>query len=130
MLVELAARVKEGSLCNLGKTAPNPVLSTIRHFREEYEAHINEGRCPAKMCKELIAYYILPDKCERSCDACIGSCPVDAIFSNDDRIKVVDQEKCVKCDNCVVACPPQYAAVVKLSPPEEVAARERGEVAE
>ncbi|MCG8402659.1 MAG: NADH-quinone oxidoreductase subunit NuoF [Firmicutes bacterium] len=130
MLVELAARVKEGSLCNLGKTAPNPVLSTIRHFREEYEAHINEGICPAKMCKDLIAYYILPDKCERSCDACIGSCPVDAIFSNEDRIKVVDQEKCVKCDNCVVACPPQYAAVVKLTPPEEVAARERGEVAQ
>lgn len=127
VLVELAGRVKEGSLCNLGKTAPNPVLSTIKHFRAEYEAHIHEGRCPAKMCKDLIAYYILPDKCERSCDACVGSCPVEAIFSNEDRIKVIDQEKCVKCDSCKVACPPQYAAVVKLSPPGEVATREQKE---
>ncbi len=124
VLVDLAARVKEGSLCNLGKTAPNPVLSTIRHFREEYEAHIHEGRCPSLMCKDLIAYYILPDKCERSCDACVGSCPVEAIFSNEDRIKVIDQEKCVKCDSCKVACPPQYSAVIKLSPPSLVAERE------
>ncbi|KJS13910.1 MAG: NADH dehydrogenase [Peptococcaceae bacterium BRH_c8a] len=127
LLMEMAARVKEGSLCNLGKTAPNPVLSTIKHFRDEYEAHINEGRCPSLMCKDLIAYYILPDKCERSCDACLGSCPVEAIFSNEDRIKVIDQEKCVKCDSCKVACPPQYEAIVKLSPPSEVAAREQGE---
>jgi len=127
LLMELAARVKEGSLCNLGKTAPNPVLSTIKHFRDEYEAHIKEGRCPSLMCKDLIAYYILPDKCERSCDACVGSCPVEAIYSNEDRIKVIDQEKCVKCDSCKVACPPQYEAVVKLSPPSEVAAREQRE---
>ncbi len=126
LLVELATKIKEGSLCGLGKTAPNPVLSTIRYFREEYEAHINEGRCPSLMCKDLIAYYILPDKCERSCDACVGSCPVEAIYSNEDRIKVIDQEKCVKCDSCMVACPPQYKAVVKLSPPHLVAEREKG----
>lgn len=124
LLYRLAGDIKEGSLCNLGKTAPNPVLSTLKYFRAEYEAHINEGRCPALMCKDLIAYYILPDKCERSCDACVGSCPVEAIFSNEDRIKVVNQEKCVKCDSCLVACPPQYKAVVKLSPPGEVARRE------
>ncbi|WP_449240439.1 NADH-ubiquinone oxidoreductase-F iron-sulfur binding region domain-containing protein [Desulfoscipio gibsoniae] len=124
-LTELASKVKAGSLCSLGKTAPNPVLSTIKYFREEYEAHINEGRCPAKMCKDLIAYYILPDKCERSCDACVGSCPVEAIHDNEDRIKVIDQEKCVKCDSCVVACPPQYKAVVKLSPPHLVEEKDK-----
>ncbi|SFG25820.1 NADH-quinone oxidoreductase subunit F [Desulfotomaculum arcticum] len=120
MLMELASKVKEGSLCNLGKTAPNPVLSTLKYFRAEYEAHINEGRCPSLMCKDLIAYYILPDKCERSCDACVGSCPVEAIYDNEDRIKVINQEKCVKCDSCMVACPPQYKAVIKVSPPYKV----------
>lgn len=123
-LLNLAKNVKTGSLCNLGKTAPNPVLSTLKHFRNEYEAHITEGRCPSLMCLNLIAYYILPDKCERSCDACIGSCPVESIFSNEDRIKVVDQEKCVKCKSCMDACPPQYSAVVKLSPPELVQEKE------
>lgn len=126
LLLELAEDVKAGSLCGLGKTAPNPVLSTIKYFRDEYEAHIKEKRCPALMCKDLIAYYILPEKCERSCDACVGSCPVEAIYSNEDRIKVVDQEKCVKCNSCLVACPPQYKAVVKLSPPELVAGKEKG----
>lgn len=126
ILLELAENVKAGSLCNLGRTAPNPVLSTIRHFRHEYEAHVNEKRCPSLMCKELIAYYILPEKCERSCDACVGSCPVEAIFSNEDRIKVIDQEKCVKCNSCMDACPPQYSAVIKLSPPELVKERENG----
>ncbi|MGQ9556400.1 MAG: NADH-quinone oxidoreductase subunit NuoF [Desulfurispora sp.] len=120
LLENLARSVQAGSLCNLGRTAPNPVLSTLRYFRHEYEAHIKEKRCPALMCQDLIAYYILPDKCERSCDACVGSCPVEAIASNADRIKVIDQAKCVKCDSCRVACPPQYSAVVKLSPPEAV----------
>ncbi|MHB1043997.1 MAG: NADH-ubiquinone oxidoreductase-F iron-sulfur binding region domain-containing protein [Eubacteriales bacterium] len=125
LLEELAGAVKSGSLCNLGKTAPNPILSTLRYFRDEYEAHINEKRCPSLMCKDLIAYYILPEKCERSCDACVGSCPVEAIYSNEDRIKVINQEKCVKCDSCLVACPPQYHAVTKLSPPGQVAEREK-----
>jgi len=121
-LYELALDVKAGSLCGLGKTAPNPVLTTLRYFRDEYEAHILEGRCPALMCQELIAYYILPEKCERSCDACIGACTVEAISPNKKRIKVVDQEKCVKCGTCLPACPPQYNAIVKLSPPGEVPA--------
>ncbi|RKO65855.1 NADH-quinone oxidoreductase subunit NuoF [Desulfofundulus salinus] len=125
LLLELAEDVKAGSLCGLGKTAPNPVLSTIRYFRDEYEAHIKERRCPALMCQELIAYYILPEKCERSCDACVGSCPVEAIYTNEDRVKVIDQQKCVKCASCLEACPPQYKAVVKLSPPELVAERGR-----
>ncbi|HUT96988.1 MAG TPA: NADH-ubiquinone oxidoreductase-F iron-sulfur binding region domain-containing protein, partial [Dehalococcoidales bacterium] len=70
-LIELAEDVRAGSLCGLGRTAPNPILSTLRYFRDEYEAHILEGRCPALMCPELIAFYIIPDKCERSCDACV-----------------------------------------------------------
>jgi NADH-quinone oxidoreductase subunit F len=120
VLSRLAEDIKAGSLCGLGKTAPNPVLSTLRYFRDEFEAHIKEGRCPALMCQDLIAYYIRPEKCERTCDACVGSCTVEAITSNKKGIKVIDQEKCVKCGTCLTACPPQYAAVVKLSPPSEV----------
>jgi len=125
MLSDLAEDVKAGSLCGLGKTAPNPILTALRYFRDEYEAHIKEGRCQALMCRELIAYYILPDKCERSCDACVGSCTVEAISPNKQRIKVIDQEKCVKCGTCLGACPPQYNAIVKLSPPSEVPASEK-----
>ncbi len=122
MLSQLAEDIKAGSLCGLGKTAPNPILSTLRFFKDEYEAHIKEGRCPALMCRELIAYYIIPEKCERSCDACVGTCAVEAISANEKRIKVIDQEKCVKCGTCLKACPPQYNAVVKLSPPSQVPA--------
>ncbi len=120
-LEELAEDIKQGSLCGLGRTAPNPVLTTLRYFREEYEAHIKEGRCPAKMCQTLIAYYILPEKCARGCDACVGTCTVEAIATDKKRrIKIIDQEKCVKCNTCLVACPPQYDAVIKLSPPSEI----------
>ncbi|MGZ3614843.1 MAG: NADH-ubiquinone oxidoreductase-F iron-sulfur binding region domain-containing protein [Thermodesulfobacteriota bacterium] len=118
---ELAEDIKQGSLCGLGRTAPNPVLTTLRYFREEYEAHINEGRCPALMCQTLIAYYILPEKCARGCDACVGTCTVEAISTDKKRrIKVIDQEKCVKCNTCLAACPPQYDAVIRLSPPDRV----------
>jgi NADH-quinone oxidoreductase subunit F len=120
MLGQLAEDVKAGSLCGLGKTAPNPVQSTLRYFRNEFETHIKEGRCPALMCQELIAYYILPEKCERTCDACVGSCTVEAISNNKKGIKIIDQEKCVKCGTCLSACPPQYSAIVKLSPPDKV----------
>ena len=115
-LEKLGGEVKAGSLCGLGQTAPNPILTTLRYFRNEYEEHIRLGKCPALMCQHLIAYYILPDKCERSCDACIGSCTVEAITPNKKRIKVIDQE----CGTCLAACPPQYNAIVKLSPPSEV----------
>lgn len=116
LLSELAEDIKEGSLCGLGKTAPNPVLTTLGHFYDEYSAHITEKRCPALSCKELIAYYILPDKCERSCDACVGVCTVEAIYSGKKRVKVVDQEKCIKCGTCLEACPPEYNAIIKVSP--------------
>ncbi len=122
VLDELARDVQAGSLCGLGRTAPNPIVTTLRYFADEYRAHIDERRCPSLMCQELIAYYILPDKCERSCDACVGTCTVEAITPNRKRIKVIDQDKCVKCDTCLVACPPQYNAIVKLSPSEEVPA--------
>jgi NADH-quinone oxidoreductase subunit F len=119
-LETLAQQVKEGSLCGLGQTAPNPILTTLRYFRNEYLEHITLGKCPALMCQHLIAYYILPDKCERSCDACVGTCTVEAISANKKRIKVIDQEKCVKCGTCLAACPKEYNAIVKLSPPSEV----------
>ncbi len=119
-LVELCYEIKQGSLCNLGKTAPNPVLSTLRYFRDEYKAHIEQLTCQAKVCTELTAYYIDPVKCVRACDACVGSCPPEAIFSNSKRIKVVDQVECVKCNSCMGACPPEYDAVIKISPIREV----------
>jgi NADH-quinone oxidoreductase subunit F len=81
-LEKLAGEVKAGSLCGLGKTAPNPIITTLEYFKNEYKEHIELGKCPALMCQHLIAYYILPDKCERSCDACVGSCTVEAISPN------------------------------------------------
>jgi len=116
LLLRLAEDVKAGSLCGLGKTAPNPVLTTIRYFRDEYEAHILEKKCPAKVCPELTAYYILPEKCERSCEHCVLTCPTEAIKGEKGEIKVIDQEKCVNCGTCMDVCPPEYDAVVKLSP--------------
>jgi NADH-quinone oxidoreductase subunit F len=131
LLFELAEDVKAGSLCALGGTAPNPVLTTLRYFRDEYEAHIIEKRCPAKVCPELTAYYILPDKCERSCEHCVLTCPTEAVKGEKGEIKSIDQEKCVNCGTCLDVCPPEYDAVVKLSPisqlpPEDAAAKERG----
>lgn len=120
LLVELAEDIKQGSLCGLGQTAPNPVLTTIRYFRSEYEAHIIEHRCPALVCKELIAYYILPDKCDRGCEHCVLTCPAEAISGEKGKVKVIDQTKCVKCGTCMEVCPPEYNAVVKLSPPSLV----------
>ncbi len=120
LLVELGEDIRGGSLCGLGRTAPNPALTTIRYFRDEYEAHILEKRCPALVCKELIAYYILPEKCERGCEHCVLACPVEAIVTNEKGIKVVDQSKCTKCGSCQLVCPPEYDAVVRLSPPSLV----------
>jgi len=124
-LEKLSEDITAGSLCGLGKTAPNPVLTTLLYFRDEYEAHIKEKRCPALMCQELIAYYIVPELCDRSCDACIGTCTVEAIIPNSKRVRVIDQEKCVKCDTCVAACPPQYNAIIKVSPANLVPVSEK-----
>ena len=126
-LDELCEGIKNGSLCNLGKTAPNPVITTLKYFRDEYEAHVKEKRCPAKMCRKLTAFYIDLEKCARGCDACVGSCPVEAIFTTKDRKKGIDQELCVKCGECMVACPEEYSAVMKASPPEKAPVIKRPE---
>jgi NADH-quinone oxidoreductase subunit F len=115
-LERLGLDVKQGSLCGLGKTAPNPVLTSLAYFRDEYAAHIEEGRCPGRTCRQLTAFYIDLDKCARGCDACVGCCPVDAVFTTSNRKKGIDQQLCVKCGECMVACPPDYDAVVKISP--------------
>ncbi|MCK5590264.1 MAG: NADH-quinone oxidoreductase subunit NuoF [Dehalococcoidales bacterium] len=130
LLLELAEDIKAGSLCGLGRTAPNPVLTSIRYFRDEYEAHILEKRCPAKVCTNLTAYYILPDKCDRACEHCVLTCPTEAIAGGAGKVKHIDQKKCVNCGTCMDVCPPEYNAVVKLSPisalpPEDFAAKER-----
>lgn len=118
LLEQLAHEVKAGSLCGLGKTAPNPVITSLKYFMDEYRAHVEERRCPALKCRALIAYYIDLDKCARGCEACVGSCPVEAIFTTKGRKKAIDQSLCVKCGECMVACPPEYDAVRKVSPPE------------
>jgi NADH-quinone oxidoreductase subunit F len=116
LLLALAEDVKIGSLCGLGKTAPNPVLTTLRYFRDEYEAHILEKRCPARVCPELTVYYILPEKCDRACEHCVLTCPTEAIKGEKGEVKIIDQDKCSKCGTCLEVCPPEYNAVVKLSP--------------
>jgi NADH-quinone oxidoreductase subunit F len=87
---------------------------------DEYRAHIDEGRCPSLQCRDLLGYYIVPEKCAAGCNACVGTCPTEAIYTMTTRKKAVEQEKCVKCGECVQACPPEYRAVVKISPKEEV----------
>jgi NADH:ubiquinone oxidoreductase subunit F (NADH-binding)/(2Fe-2S) ferredoxin/Pyruvate/2-oxoacid:ferredoxin oxidoreductase delta subunit len=114
LLQELGQQIKAGALCGLGQTAPNPVLTTIRYFRDEYEAHINEKRCPALSCTSLISFYILPDKCQ-GCGICLRDCPTEAITGGKRMVHVIDQEKCVKCGTCLDVCPPRFGAVVKVS---------------
>ena len=118
LLETLGEDIKNGSLCGLGKTAPNPVLTSLRYFLDEYAAHIKEKRCPALKCRSLIAYYIDLEKCARGCEVCVGCCPVEAIFTTKGRKKGIDQKLCVKCGECLVACPREYDAVVRVSPPE------------
>ena len=118
ILAQLSEGIKAGSLCGLGKTAPNPVLTTLRYFFDDYEAHVKEKRCPGKVCRPLIAFYIDLEKCARGCDACVGCCPVEAVFTTSTRNKGIDQSLCVKCGECVVACPPEYDAVRRVSPPD------------
>jgi NADP-reducing hydrogenase subunit HndC len=114
LLEELSETAKEAALCALGRTAPNPFLSTLRYFRDEYEAHIKEKRCPALSCKELIAYHIDPNKCQ-ACMTCLKKCPAEAIVGGKNRIHVIDQEKCTKCGTCFEVCPPRFGAVKKIS---------------
>ena len=102
LLEELAVNVKEGSLCGLGQTAPNPVLTTLRYFRHEYEEHISNKKCQAKVCKALLTYTI-NEKCI-GCSACVRRCPVNAINGERRKLHTIVPELCVKCGNCVDAC--------------------------
>ena len=113
LLVELSEGIKAGALCGLGQTAPNPVLTTIRYFRDEYEAHI-EGRCPAKVCKALLTYEISAELCQ-GCQACKKACPVEAISGERKEVHSIDQSKCVKCSICFERCPPKFHAVERLT---------------
>jgi NADH:ubiquinone oxidoreductase subunit F (NADH-binding)/(2Fe-2S) ferredoxin/NAD-dependent dihydropyrimidine dehydrogenase PreA subunit len=114
-LQEIAEATSAASLCALGRTAANPMLTTIRYFRNEYEAHIKEKRCPALVCKSLISFYIDPTKC-KACTICHKNCPVDAVIGGDrTKIHVVDQSKCIKCGTCFDVCPPAFRAVTKIS---------------
>jgi len=114
LLEEVAAMVKDFSLCALGTTAPNPVLSTLQYFRDEYVAHIGQKRCPAYVCKALVSYYIDPEKCQ-ACMICLRQCPVGAISGGKNQIHVIDQTKCTKCNTCFEVCPPRFSAVRRLS---------------
>ena len=109
LLEELCYAVKDGALCGLGQTAPNPVLTTIRYFRNEYEAHINDKKCPAKECAELIAYSIDKDKC-KGCSLCAKKCPVGAISGQLKSPYEIDPELCIKCGNCLTSC--RFGAVM------------------
>jgi NADH-quinone oxidoreductase subunit F len=104
LLERLSTALIDGSLCALGATAPNPVLTTIRYFRDEYEAHIRDKKCPAGVCKELITYQIIEEKCP-GCGLCVKACPVEAItFMGKKKPVILDQEKCIKCGACYDVC--------------------------
>ena len=109
-LIELSNHIKQNSLCGLGQTAPNPVLSTLNYFRDEYIAHIKDKTCPSKVCRSLLSYYILEDKCV-GCTACARVCPADAITGEVKKVHRINLEKCIKCGACMEKC--KFGAIIK-----------------
>jgi len=110
LLEEICVTVRDGSLCGLGMGAPNPILTTLRYFREEYEAHIYDKKCPAKQCRSLISYRIDPEKC-KGCMICAKKCPVQCITGDKRQPQTIDQSRCTKCGTCLEVCPTKFAAV-------------------
>jgi len=108
-LVKMSELIKKTSLCGLGQTAPNPVLSTIRYFREEYEAHIRDGKCPAKVCKPLITFEVVADNCT-GCQMCRLKCPTEAVKGAKKEVHEIIQENCIKCGSCFDSC--KFDAIV------------------
>jgi NADH-quinone oxidoreductase subunit F len=115
LLESLSEDIIEGSLCQLGGSAPNPVLSTLRYFRDEIEAHIVEHRCPAKVCRPLIRYEIDADACT-GCHVCFGACPTQAISGDRKQAHTIDQKLCIKCDTCRQVCRFDAVAIVDARP--------------
>lgn len=109
LLEELCETVKDGALCGLGQTAPNPVLTTIRYFRDEYEAHIREKKCPAKECVDLLTYSVVADQC-RGCTLCARKCPVNAISGEVKKAHVIDSKTCIRCGQCMNSC--RFGAII------------------
>ena len=108
-LEDLANTIKDTALCGLGQTAPNPILSTLRYFRDEYIAHVRDKKCPAGTCTKLYTLKIT-DKC-KGCTKCARNCPVNAIAGTVKQLHVIDVKKCIKCGACITACP--FKAIVK-----------------
>ncbi len=103
LLLELSQQIKDTSLCGLGQTSPNPVLTTIKYFRDEYEAHIKEHRCPARVCTPLVKFVVDKDKCKK-CGQCFKACPTGALIWEKGQVAYIDPEKCTKCKSCIKAC--------------------------
>jgi NADH:ubiquinone oxidoreductase subunit F (NADH-binding)/(2Fe-2S) ferredoxin/NAD-dependent dihydropyrimidine dehydrogenase PreA subunit len=113
LLEELAEFMESASLCALGQSAPFPVVSTLKYFRDEYEEHIRDKRCRANVCSALIAYDIDQEKCE-ACGSCLRACPVSAVNKSETKVFTIVQEKCIKCGACYTACPEKFNAVIKV----------------